>query len=268
MATGERHRPWKPFGYSPLVVLKRFAMMLAFILAGVLVIFAIEWIYNQYLGSLFNFVPTQTDWDTVAAIWVAEIPLAFLLTTLLERRRILREKRNDDFSNLVMIMEKRRVADSNGDEFGHLKYLKVVKQRRLLGDKVVQEWLLNSDTGEAYGVMFTRRYGYLAEEGLIDRRFFFSVREFEGFCKKKCIHRNLEGNPELEFWMLRPDFNARKRRERGSVGDCGQRRRPRCGTESCGHIRVQQVRLSRHRAGHAGPWRRLIPFLKRADDRL
>jgi len=197
--------------YRMGAVLKRIAYAFVAIFGGVLVIFyAVEPAFNALIGPYVNFHPTQVDWDTVAAIWTAEIPLAFLLTALLERRRELRDRINDDFNNLVMVMEKRGVKD-----FDQLRYARVFSENWLRGRRERWSWLINTDTGEAYDVRDVSRYWYLASELLIDFHDFDSKETFDSFCGKYRINLNWEELPSIS--ALRPNPEGRKKREAEGV---------------------------------------------------
>jgi hypothetical protein len=191
--------------YSGLGLLRKFGIIFGAVLSGVVIIYGIEWIFNLVVQPIFPYPIRQSDWNTVVAIWVAEIPLAFLLAAILEPRRRTREELNEMFTTFLTLMEKRK-------DFEHLAYIRVFEpswwrwSRRL----EVESWILNMDTGTAYNVFKSKRYWYLSQQGLFESHDFKSKAEYEAFEDKMKLHPSVDDPMIAKGLTPRPDIRAKR----------------------------------------------------------
>lgn len=132
------------------------------IVSGLLGILLLKWVYDAQLKSVlaFSFTLSDSDWNTVMTIWLAEVPLAFLLRRLLGAARVENvEAKQRQFENLMKALEARGVR-----EYRHLRAFRASPIRRIKG-KVIQV-IVNIHSSKAYWM--DTRVATIAEQGVID----------------------------------------------------------------------------------------------------
>ena len=141
---------------------------LAVIVAGLVLISAFNAWYDLQLKAVFafSFTATDADWNTVRAIWVAEVPLAFLLRYALRQNRTEFQDQNfNDFDALHTAMTSRGI-----DNCEHLRFAKVLAKGKTKGSPK-HFYAVNLDTGLAYETMNDYRFGAfwtLEHKGVVD----------------------------------------------------------------------------------------------------